>query len=127
MGEVDDDAFLSVQLAGNVGAVDYNFGERGMLQELISKRLFLASTLAPIALLEAIQVVGEGEWITLQANAAGYLYAQPATPGAVVEFYSASFRPLGMGAAGQPLSVPVAEGSGWCCTFKPINRWSSWT
>ena len=43
LGQVGDDRFSGIVLEAGVDAVNYNFAERGLLPELISKRLFVAS------------------------------------------------------------------------------------
>ena len=44
LGYVENDRFVDVNLTAGMEAVEYNFGERGLIPELVSKRLFLAST-----------------------------------------------------------------------------------
>ncbi|MCU0962920.1 MAG: PKD domain-containing protein, partial [Pirellulaceae bacterium] len=108
--QILNDRFVGIQLPAGVAARDYNFGERGLRPELVSKALLLAST-PPREQLTAQHVNGSGWW-SWQSDAEGMLHVSlPLNVSApVIEVYTGAMVPLAIEQGQGELSVPVAAG-----------------
>ena len=95
--EVEDDAFEELKLSsGNTTAVGYNFGERGLRAELVTKRLFLSSTPTGDELLRQLEVVGGERWFAFEAAHDGTVAVETGSGAAdpAIEIYREGWLPV---------------------------------
>jgi len=113
---VQNDCFVGIGLAPGTDALDYNFGERGLIPELISKRLFLASTPPLEELLLGLTLVDDDVWLGFQATEDTILHAElsgyQGEPPAI-ELYGSDWMPVAIGAGTPWLEAEVAEGESY--------------
>ena len=114
--QVQNDCFVGIGLAPGTDALDYNFGERGLIPELISKRLFLASTPPLEELLLGLTLVDDDVWLGFQATENTILHAEltgyQGEPPAI-ELYGSDWMPVVIGAGTPWLEAEVAEGESY--------------
>jgi hypothetical protein len=109
-----NDCFFDVVLPAGTEAVNYNFAERGLIPELISKRLFLASTPPLDELVLSLNLSQDDLWLgfeaaeneILSAELTGYDGEAP-----VIELYRANWMPVAISAGSPRLEAPVTEGA----------------
>ena len=115
-GEVANDCFLKIHLAAGTDAADYNFGERGLIPELISKRLFLASTPPLEELLLGLTLVDDDVWLGFQASENTILHAElsgyEGEPPAI-ELYGSDWMPVAIASGSAQLDAAVAGGESY--------------
>jgi hypothetical protein len=113
LGSLENDRFVDLALAAGTQAVEYNFGEGGLIPELISKRLFLASAPPMDELLLSFSLSNRDAWLNFQATEdailsaelSGYDGAEP-----MIELYNSRWVPLAL-SGGQPsMEAPVVAG-----------------
>ena len=111
LGLVGDDRFYAIELATDVHATGYNFGECGLRAELITKQLLLASTPSAGQLVSRMMVADES-WFTFRAGADGLLTATvPVTVRSpVIEVYSGDLRPVALSHGRSAVSATVTNG-----------------
>jgi len=111
LGTVGDDRFVDIQLAGATEATDYNFGERGLIGELVTLNFRQNNAPSPQEFMAQLDVM-TGEWYAFQAPANGTFNAHAEAEGVGLELYTADLMPVAIGGTGE-LSVPVAEGESY--------------
>ena len=111
LGLVGNDRFYAIELATDVHATGYNFGECGLRAELITKQLLLASTPSAGQLVSRMMVADES-WFTFRAGADGLLTATvPVTVRSpVIEIYSGDLRPVALSHGRSAVSATVTNG-----------------
>ena len=117
LGRVENNRFVEVDLAAGTEAVGYNFGELGLIPELISKRLFLSST-PPMEelMLQFTQLSTEDAWLGFQAGEDGILYGEldgAAGEVPVIELYDSRWMPLAISAGQGAVTASVHEGESY--------------
>ncbi len=112
VGDVANDRFDAVQLQSGQQLGNYNFGERGLRAELITKRLYLASTPSPTVLVEGLMNSGEN-WFFFRAARSAVLTASIADGEKPLEMYTESMMPVSLGMDSSPLATEVMAGAGY--------------
>ena len=116
LGGAENDYFHDVQLSGEATlATGYNFGERGLRPDLVSKQLLLASTPPYGELISRLDVVGGTGWGTFTADyyATLTLTAESESGEDVtLQVYDQAMLPVSL-ARGSWLQVGVVEGEGY--------------
>jgi len=111
LGQVENDRFVDVTLSADTVLENYNFGERGLIGELITSRMWLNHAPSQAQFLTELDVM-EAEWYVFQAAANGTFKAHAEGEGVVLELYTADLMPVFIGAVGE-LIAPVAEGESY--------------
>ena len=107
-----DDMFYEMQLPSRANARHYNFGEMGLVPELVSKKFFLASTPDGQELLSTIAAeMGEG-WFAFSAPEEGeFIVSLPEQiDGPAIELYTAQLMPVALSRGEYWMATPVSEG-----------------
>jgi uncharacterized repeat protein (TIGR01451 family) len=112
VGEVGLDRFDAIPLQHGQQLGNYNFGERGLRAELITKRLYLASTPSSTVLVEGLTNSGEN-WFFLRAARSAVLTASFADGEKPLEMYTESMMPVSLGMNSSPLATEVMAGAGY--------------
>ncbi len=115
MGHTANDMFYAMQIPAQMQARNYNFGELGLIPELVSKKFFLALTPDGQELLSTIMAqTGEG-WFTFTADAAGELVVNldASIDGLKIELYSDEMIPIALARGESAIAAPVAEGENY--------------
>ena len=111
LGTVGDDRFVDIQLTGATEATDYNFGERGLIGELVTLNFRQNNAPSSQELMEQMDLM-TGEWYAFQAPANGTFNAHAEAEGVGLELYTADMMPVALGGEGE-LSVHVAKGESY--------------
>lgn len=110
---VENDRFVGVHLAPNQNAEEFNFGEFGLRQELISKRLFLSFTPSMAAMTTVFSPTSNSTWASFTAEAAGQFVASAGgdfgNP-AVMELYTSTMLPVSLRSSNGVMNAPLAAG-----------------
>ncbi len=110
VGTVSENRFENVDLTPNIDPVDYNFGERGLIPELVSKQLYLASSPAKGEYLQQLDVVGGTGWYVFQADMDSTLYVTAEAEDVEIQLYQSSMLPVAMSLSGErEFAAQVAE------------------
>ena len=111
-GHPGESWFHDLQLPAQTKATDYNFGERGLKVELISKQFYLASSPNGQQLVSSIVASQGTNWFTFAAETKGSLVAIVTEPfaGGTLELYTADLMPVAITRDESTLIAQVAEG-----------------
>ena len=109
-GHVANDMFYEMQLPSRTVAMYYNFGEMGLIPELVSKKLFLASTPNGDQLLSTISAENGAGWFTFSADTEGELIVSldQTIEGLTAELYTSHMLPVAL-SRGEHLMVATVE------------------
>jgi hypothetical protein len=119
---VEDNRFVGVALVGAIDAAEFNFGERGLRSELISKRLLFASTPPASELVLQFMGLPNGAF-SFTADFDGQLTAEAeASSGATLELYTSDWMPVALGGGAPNLSATVAEGDSYMLVVGGIEE-----
>ena len=115
MGDVEDNRFIDLQMQGSpTEAINYNFGERGLRAEFVSKQFFLASTPSMGELMETLDIQGGG-WRSFTSAYTGTLITtvrdETGMSDEMVEIYDASLLPVSLGQS--VLEAELVEGESY--------------
>ncbi|MHB8861524.1 MAG: putative Ig domain-containing protein [Pirellulaceae bacterium] len=112
LGSVVNDRFVDIELAADIHATGYNFGELGLRPELIGKHLFLASTPTAEQMIAELMVTGR-RWFAFQASDTGRLTAAipRAVDAPVIEVYTQGMLPVALSEGEHTVSVPIEDGA----------------
>ena len=116
LGTVGDDRFVGLELTADTHAVDYNFGEGCLIPELISKRLFLASTPPMDELVLDFSLADRDVWLGFQASENGLVTAELIGDNVTdrrIELYAENWIPLAIVADATRLEAAVVEGKSY--------------
>jgi hypothetical protein len=115
MGVVQNDRFVDLALPGGTAATDYNFAERGLKAELVSKRLLLASTPPAAELVPELMVAGGSTWYDFYAPEPAVFTATVDSPAddLVIELYNDQMLPVVLSHGRQQVAVPIAGGANY--------------
>jgi hypothetical protein len=112
LGHIDNDRFVDLLLAPGTAVIEYNFGERGLIAELVTLRMFLSSAPSPAQFLAELDVMA-GTWHSFQAAVGGILHITAEDgEGVGLEVYSADMMPLAIGQQ-DTLTLPVTTGESY--------------
>ena len=111
-GVVANDQFRDLQLPAGTVAVNYNFGERGLIPALVSKKYFLASTPDGQQLLATIAAESGEGWFTFAAGREGELMVtvDSTVQGPSVELYTGEMMPVALSQGEHLMFASVSEG-----------------
>ncbi|MCU0961709.1 MAG: PKD domain-containing protein, partial [Pirellulaceae bacterium] len=112
LGSVANDEFRDLALSSDTVALDYNFGEMGLIPQLVSKQLLLASTPQGQAVMPWVAAQRGAGWFTFVPGLTGEL-AVSLNRGAdqpVVELYTSRMMPIVLSRGEYVLASAVAEG-----------------
>ncbi|NLX54539.1 MAG: hypothetical protein GXY58_05455, partial [Planctomycetaceae bacterium] len=115
LGSVANDQFYSIDLTSDIHATGYNFGERGLRAELISKQLYLASSPNGQQLVTSIMAGKGANWYRFAADAEGSFVATVGSlsRGSRLELYSANFQPVAITCNQDTLVAQVMQGENY--------------
>ena len=110
-GHVANDTFYDMQLPSQTVAMHYNFGEMGLVPELVSKKFFLASTPSGDQLLSTIAAENGAGWFTFSADTEGELIVNldQTVEGLTAELYTGQMMPVALSHGEHLMVAPVAE------------------
>lgn len=110
LGHVEGEGFAGLNLPAGANAEDYNFGERGLRGEFVSRQL-MNRPLGDQFVLDLTGGIGFGGF---QANRNGTFTADAEGEGlASIELYTSDMMPVAIGAAGELPVATVAEGESY--------------
>lgn len=110
LGQVVNDAFVNIDLPAGTELVGYNFGERGLLVEFVTKQFFLASTPDPDQLAAYFATYGdEGFQFDVPSDGSLTLTAEAEGVPVSLELYSANMLPLVITKNATQLTLPVNQ------------------
>lgn len=111
-GKTKNDRFLDVELLPGTEAQQYNFGERGLRAEFVSKWLYLASTPPEMNFLAQLQVEEGESLLLLDLPATGTLSASAQSEGepSAIQLYDDQWRPVALATRDGVLSAAVTQG-----------------
>ncbi len=114
-GSVGDDTFHALQLTSQMAATDYNFGEMGLIADLISKQLFLASTPGGQETLTSVLAQQGNGWFAFAADTEGELTVSldQSVGAPTIELYDDQMMPVTLSSGQHMISAPVIEGEGY--------------
>ena len=113
LGQVEEDRFSQVTLEPGTDAVNYDFGEGGLIPELISKRLFLASTPSMNEMLRSFSLSDGDLWLDFEATEDTVLRATlqgDDLADSNIELYGDDWVPLALSAGQTELEMPIIAG-----------------
>ncbi len=111
LGSVLNDQFVNLTLDSGVAATDYNFGERGLHAELVSKEMFLSSYEHSVGTVLDTMIRTSGAY-GFRAPEDGLITAQVAgnSHQVTLGLYTAGWMPVSLSHTGETMSAPVSEG-----------------
>ena len=115
VGQCGNDMFYDLQLTSRTVARHYNFGELGLIPELISMKLFLASTPDGQAMLSTIVAeTGEG-WFTLAVPEEGEIVVRlnEQVENPHIELYTKQMMPVALSRNEHSMAAPVSQGENY--------------
>ena len=112
LGVVHNDRFVDLALSPGILASDYNFAERGLKAELVSKRLLFASTPPAAELVPELMVTGGSAWYDFYAPEPAIFTATVDSDAddLVIELYTDQMMPVVLSTGQQRVTVPIAGG-----------------
>lgn len=115
IGSVENDRFAGLVLEGGINAADYNFGERGLRADLVTKRLLLTSTPPTDEWVQQIMIADDGGWFSFDAPQTGTLVVSlPEDVGEpLIEFYGDAMVPLALNRQGWETTTDVIKDSAY--------------
>ena len=114
VGAMLNDRCENIALTGSMHLEGYDFGERGLRPELISKALFLASTPAPGQLAATLSVPNDRGWLTFTADRDAIVsMAVLHTTQPAIELYTSDFMPRAITTGYWLLNAPVFDGQSY--------------
>ena len=115
VGQCGNDMFYDMQLPSRAVARDYNFGEMGLIAELISMNFFLASTPNGQALLSTVVAPTGAGWFTLAVPEDGEFVVRlnERVENPSIEFYTQQMMPVALSRDEHSLAAPVSQGENY--------------
>lgn len=114
--EVQDNRFCHLEMSGDdTSATGYNFGERGLRAEWVTKQLLLSSTPEGDQLLRQLNVVGGEGWYGFEAeyDAAVTVEMGAEVRDAVIEIYDDGWMPVTLSNGRSQATAEVQEGTNY--------------
>ena len=114
-GHCGNDIFYEMQLPSMAVAMHYNFGEMGLIPELVSKRFFLASTPDGQELLAMLAAESGEGWFTFPAETAGEFIVNldASVQGLKIELYTDQMMPIALSQGEHLLAASVMQGENY--------------
>jgi len=114
VGFMGNDCWDHMELTGSMHLTNYDFGERGLRPELISKALFLASTPPSGSLVATYSVPNDYGWLTFTPNRDGIVSLAVVNAGEpAIELYTDDFMPQAITTGHWLLNAKVRDGQSY--------------
>ncbi len=115
LGQVADNLFHGMQVTSQMAALHYNFGEMGLIPQLVSKQFFLASTPDGQQLLSTVVAENGEGWFSFSSDTEGEFIVSlnESIEGLTVELYTDDMIPVALSDGESQMVAPVAEGESY--------------
>lgn len=111
-GRAENDRFVDLNIVGGEALTDYNFGERGLRPELITKRLYMSDSPPVTQLIGQLQLGPTNGSVTFAAHSAASIVANVPAQGPALswELYDSQLLPLAIKPDSHSFSMSVEPG-----------------